>query len=128
MARKKDLTSLAIAIASGRTVRSWAEEHKISLRAAYAWAKLPETVRQVESIRSKALDRVVGRLVTRAMGAVDRITRLSSAAANEAVRLSACRALLSDLMSLRSHVSYEKRFAELEKQIDEKLGRPPGTP
>ena len=128
MARKKDLTSLAIAIASGRTVRNWAEEHKISLRAAYQWARLPETVRQVESIRSKALDRVVGRLVTRAMGAVDRITRLSSAAVNEAVRLSACRALLSDLMSLRSHVSYEKRFAELEKQIDEKLGRPPGTP
>ena len=83
--------TLAVALASGETVKDWAEKHNVKLRTAYAWAASPEVVDQVNAIRRGALEQAVGRLSRNATAASDAIVGLVNQASSESVRLQAAR-------------------------------------
>jgi hypothetical protein len=88
---------LAAAIAEGTAVAKWASTNEVPERTAYRWAAEPEVRSEIESIRRRALDEAIGRLAKRATWAVDGTVTLGEDAASESVRLSALRAVMSDL-------------------------------
>jgi hypothetical protein len=109
--------ALALAIATGRTVKAWAKEHDVAERTAYTWARSPEVRKQVHRIRRRAIDRAVGRLSRHAAAAADQIARLSKEALSEAVRFQAARAVLADLMSVSNYAAFDDRLTKIEKRI-----------
>jgi hypothetical protein len=108
---------LALALATGRTVKAWAKGHEVPERTAYTWARSPEVRKQVRRIRRRAIDRAIGRLSRNATAAADQIARLAKGAASEAVRLHAARAVLADLMTVSNYAALEQRLAEVERRI-----------
>jgi hypothetical protein len=108
---------LALALATGRTVRAWAKLHDVPERTAYSWARSPEVRTQVRRIRRRAIDRAIGRLSRHAAAAADRIAQLADAAQSEAVQLQAARAVLADLMTVSNYAALEGRLAEVERRI-----------
>jgi hypothetical protein len=66
----------------------------------------------------------VGRLARHAAKAVDQIVALSEKAESEAVRLSAARAVLAELMAVQGHAELEKRMAQIEEQLRGRAGKP----
>ena len=106
---------LALAIATGRTVKAWAKEHEVPERTAYTWARSPEVRKMVRRIRRHAIDRAVGRLSRYASVAADQIARLAKGAESESVKLQAARAVLADLMQVANYADLDDRIAELER-------------
>jgi hypothetical protein len=107
--------ALALAIATGRTVRAWAKEHDVPERTAYKWARSPEVRKMVRRIRRRAIDRAVGRLSRHAAAAADQIAKLAKGALSEAVRFQAARAVLADLMNVSNYAALEDRITQLER-------------
>ncbi len=107
--------ALALALATGRTVRAWAKEHEVPERTAYKWARSPEVRKMVRRIRRRAIDRAVGRLSRYASAAAEQIARLAKGAESESVKLQAARAVLADLMQVANYADLEDRIAELER-------------
>ena len=108
---------LAVAIAEGTSVATWASSNGVPERTAYRWAAAPEVRSETESIRRRALDEAIGRLAKRATWAVDGIVQLGENAASESVRLSALRAVMSDFITVSNFAGLEGRVAELEEQF-----------
>jgi hypothetical protein len=108
---------LALALATGSTVKAWAESRNVADRTARTWSKSPEVLHQVEAIRRQAIECAIGRLSDRASAAADRIGHLAIQAASEAVQLHAARAVLADLMSMSDYATFEKRLADVERRI-----------
>jgi hypothetical protein len=106
---------LALALATGSTVRAWAKARNVPERTAYKWARSPEVKKQVRRIRRRAIDRAVGRLSRHAAAAADQIARLAKAAESESVQLQAARAVLADLMHVANYAELEDRIAQLER-------------
>ena len=113
---------LAVAIAEGTSVATWASSNGVPDRTAYRWAAEPEVRSETESIRRRALDAAIGRLAKRATWAVDGIVELGENAASESVRLSALRAVMSDFIAVSNFAGLEVRVAELEEQFDARTG------
>ena len=111
--------ALALALATGRTVKAWATAHDVPGRTAYSWARSPEVKKRVRRIRRRALDRAVGRLSRHAAAAADRIAKLADAAQSEAVQLQAARAVLADLMHVANYADLDDRIAALERARQE---------
>jgi hypothetical protein len=109
--------ALALALAGGGTVATWARENQVPERTARTWSNSPEVLEQVDAIRRQALDRAIGRLSDHAVAAADQIARLARDATSEAVRLQAARAVLADLMTVASYAAIEGRLAEVERRI-----------
>jgi hypothetical protein len=110
-------TELALAIAEGRSVASWARANQVPKRTAYRWAADPKVRSAVESVRRRAVDRAIGRLAKRATWATDEIAVLAKAAESESVRLRALRAMLSDMMGISQFGTLEGRMALIEEQL-----------
>jgi hypothetical protein len=108
-----------VAIAAGQPVGGWAKANEIPKRTAYRWSRDPEVRRLVAEIRRRSIDKAVGRL-SKAAEAADQIIKLAREAAAEAVRLTAARSILSDLMAVSDHQQLDARIAELERRILEK--------
>lgn len=108
--------NLALALAQGRTAASWARETGTPERTARRWAREAEVIRQVEAIRRKSIDRAIGTLSRQATAAATELARLARKAESEAVRLNACRGLLSDLLTVTDHQTLERRVTELENR------------
>jgi hypothetical protein len=106
---------LALAIATGRTVKAWATAHDVPVRTAYTWARSPEVRRRVRRIRRRAIDRAVGRLSRHAAAAAGRIAKLARDAQSEAIRLQAARAVLADLMQVTDYADLDDRITALER-------------
>jgi hypothetical protein len=107
--------ALALAIATGRTVRAWAREHEVPERTAYKWARSDEVKDQVRRIRRRAIDRAIGRLSRYASAAAQQIANLAEGATSEAVKLHAARAVLADLMQVANYAELDDRIAALER-------------
>jgi len=120
--------ALALAIAAGRTVKAWAEEHDVPRRTAYNWARSPDVKEQVRRIRRRAIDRVIGRLSRHAAAAADRIAHLADSAQSESVQLQAARAVLADLMSVSNYAALEERLAEVERRLADRQAAGPDMP
>ena len=61
-------------------------------------------------------------MARRATWAVDGIVELGESAASESVRLSALRAVMSDLIAVSNFAGLELRVAELEEQFHARTG------
>ncbi len=120
---------LALAMASGQKVAAWARENQVAARTARTWSRSPEVREQVDRIRSRVIDRVVGRLSKNATAAADEIARLAKKATSEAVRLQASRAVLAEMMTVASYPALHGRMAELERMVRANSQLPtPGDP
>ncbi len=108
---------LAIAIANGIPVAEWALLNGVNERTAYRWAAEPEVRSEIESIRSRALDEAIGRMSSRVAYSVDKIFELGEIATSESVRLSALRAVISDLITVSNFSGIETRLAKLEARV-----------
>ena len=108
--------ALALAMATGGTVKAWADANAVPHRTAYSWSKCPEVLHQVDAVRRQMVDQAVGRLCEHALAAADRIARLLNDANSEAVQLQAARAVLADLMAVSNYVALNGRVAELERR------------
>jgi hypothetical protein len=115
-------SSLALAIARGKSVAAWARSKNVPLRTAYRWASDPEVRKSSEAWRRHALNQAIGRMARRATAAADGIERLAKGADSESVRLMAWRAILADQMSVAKFSNLEQRMVELEEMVDGNKG------
>jgi hypothetical protein len=115
-------SKLAIAIAQGTSVASWARQNDVPKRTAYRWAADPKVRTAAEACRRRTIDRAVGRMTRRATWAADGIATLAKEAESESVRLSALRAILSEMMSVSHFSGLEGRMAQIEDQLRERTG------
>jgi hypothetical protein len=90
---------LAVAIARGMPIVRWAQQNEVPERTAYRWSAERAVRSQVDSIRRRALDEAIGVMAERATWAVTGIVELGRRAESECVRLSALRAVMSDLIA-----------------------------
>ena len=113
-------TDLALAIANGTSVTAWARANEVPKRTAFRWAREPKVRAAVESSRLRAVDRAVGRMARRVTWATDEIAKLAKGAVSESVKLTALRAILSDMMAVAEFAGLEQRMAKIEEQLDER--------
>ena len=87
-------STLAAAMAEGKSSAEWASANGVAERTAQRWANEPEVRAEVESIRRGALDQAVGRMSQRVVWATEQIAKLAEDAKSESVRLAALRSIL----------------------------------
>jgi hypothetical protein len=110
--------SLALAVATGQTLRDAAGLAGVAERTATRrWAE-PEFRRRVAELRGELVGRALGKLADGMNDAAQTLHKLLKAK-SEAVRLGACRGLLELTVKLRESVELEQRVAELERQQSE---------
>jgi hypothetical protein len=119
---QKKKTQLALAIAQGVSVATWARGNEVPKRTAYRWASEPAVRATVESCRRRALDRAVGRMARRATWAVDQIVDLGANARSETVKLKALRAVMSDMMKVSEFSVLELRMTDIEEKLRGRIG------
>jgi transposase-like protein len=116
---ENDLTprqeAVAVALASGRTVREAAASCSAGERTVKRWLTCPAFGRRVRELRADMLGRALGRMADGMAEAADALRALLAAEA-ESVRLGACRAMLELGVKLRESVELEGRLAALERQ------------
>ena len=86
-------------------------------------AREPEVRAAVESDRRRAVDRAIGRMARRVTRATDGIAKLAKGAESESVKLTALRAILSDMMAVSQFAGLEQRMTEIEEQLPEQTAR-----
>jgi hypothetical protein len=111
------LEHLAMHVACGGSVASFARDHEIPRRTAYLWTKSDGFSEKVADYRDRVIDRLVGRLAKLGGKAVQGIGVLAEKAESEAVRLQACRAVLSDLIGIGNYATNARQFEELKAQV-----------
>jgi hypothetical protein len=109
--------SLAVALAAGRTVADWADENGLPLSTAYRWAQSRAVVDRVEAIRRDVIHSAVGQLCQHTTAAIAEIARLIKESKSDAVRLSAARAVLAEMMAVANFATLEGRLAEVERKL-----------
>jgi hypothetical protein len=114
--------SLALALAQGIRVSVWARSTNVAKRTAYRWSKDAKVRAAADAIRRRAVDRAVGRLAKHATKSAEAIIELGKSAESEAVRLSALRAVLSDMINVSKYTGLEERMAQIEEQLREQTG------
>jgi hypothetical protein len=115
-------TSLALAIAQGISVASWARQNKVARRTAYRWASEPKVRAAVNAYRTLAVDQAVGLMAKNVTSAARGIIDLAEDAKSESVRLTALRAILADMMAISNYAGLERRMAQIDEQIREQPG------
>jgi hypothetical protein len=111
--------ALALAVASGQTLREAAAAAQIAERtAARRWAD-PTFKQRVGELRAEMIGRALGRMADGMSEAAAKLRELLNAN-GEAVRLGAARALLELSLKLRESVELEQRLSALEKQAAER--------
>jgi len=115
---------LALALATGQTVRGAAEVAGIGERTATRrWAD-PGFRTRVSALRGELLGTAVGKLADAAAQAADTLTALLGAE-SEAVRLAAARTILETGHRLREGAELEERLSVLERRAEAiNTGRP----
>ncbi len=99
-----------------------AREHQVARRTAYRWAKEPRVQDAVKAYRRRAVDRAIGRMSKNVTRAADGIIVLAREAESESVKLTALRAILSDMMAISNYAGLERRMSQIEEQIGDRTG------
>jgi hypothetical protein len=108
--------SLALAVASGQTLRSAAASVGVAERTATRrWADAAFR-RRVGELRGEMTSRAAGRLVEGMVAAADRLRQLVDAT-DERVALAAAKELLAASVRIREATELEQRLADLEEQL-----------
>lgn len=109
--------NLALALASGQTLRDAAVAARVGERTATRrWAD-PTFRQRVADLRGEMVSRALGRMADGMAEAAD-VLRSLLAAEGESVRLGACRAMLELGVKLREFADVEERFAALERRAE----------
>ena len=116
-------SNLALALSQGTSVASWARENKVAMRTAYRWASQPKVRAAVNAYRTMAVDQAVGLMSKTVTRAARGIINLADDAKSESVKLTALRAILSDMMAISNYAGLERRMAQIEEQIHDQTGR-----
>ncbi len=118
-------TRLAFAVARGTSLTKWAAANHVSRTTAYRWADEPEVKACVSAIRRRALNRAVGQFSGRVAWAAHGIVDLAANASSEAVKLSALRAIYSEMIAASRFGELEDRMTEIEERFRENTGNAP---
>lgn len=108
---------LALAVASGESVRSAASRLGIPGRTAKRWAASEAFKAKVQEHRASFTDQALGRLTALAVGAVDVMGELMKEADSDSTRLAAAKAVLDKLPSLHEFFAFADRIAQLEARV-----------
>lgn len=122
---KAKLEALALAVASGTSVRAWCKKSGVPRRTAYRWTATAEFKQLVAQLRNEAVGEASNMLVTIASRAVKTLESLLSEPNPATVRLGAARAILSSLIEVNTFSDLDIRLAELEKRADARDTGPP---
>lgn len=115
--------SLALALATGQTVRDAAASVGIGERTATRRCANPDFRRRIAELRGELVARSLGRLADGMADAANVLRELLVAQTPPAVRLGACRALLELGVRLRESVEMEERLAALERLVESEQGQ-----
>ena len=107
-------TQLALAIAQGKSVTSWARDNQVPTSTAYRWATDPKVRHLVETCHRRARDRAIGRMARRVTWATDQIATLATGARSESVKLRALRSIFSDVVAVSKLPDLKSRTAVIE--------------
>jgi hypothetical protein len=107
--------ALALALATGQTLRDAADATGIGERTATRRMADPAFRQRVAELRADMVQRSLGRMADGMSDAADKLRELL-AAESESVRLGAARTLLELGVKLRESVELEARLADLEAQ------------
>jgi hypothetical protein len=117
--RQSKLEHLALHVASGGSVASFARDNEIHVRTAYAWTKLEGFDEKVSGYRASTLSQIVGRLSNLGGRAVKQMGALATGAESENVRLAASRGILADLVSVGTYAVSMSQFNELQARVEQ---------
>ena len=112
--------SLALGVACGRSVRSWARRHEIEFTTAYEWSVQKEFRLLVDRARLRVADFMVGRLVRAAKSAIDQLVWLCTRSESDSIRLSASRALLDYWIKVDRHFVLHAKMDGIEVRLHER--------
>jgi hypothetical protein len=107
--------SLALAIASGSTIKDAAALVGCSERSAYRHSATPKFRQRVNELRSEITCQAVGRLTQAASQAADTLVSLLDASQEPNVRLNASKAILANLGPMAELGELRARVDALEK-------------
>src|SRR5947209_5784354 len=89
---RNDLKSqLALMIARGQTINTWASQNEVPLRTAYRWSREPQVRGEVQEWRRFVLNLTLGRLARLSLKATDGIAKLGAGAESESGQVRAWR-------------------------------------
>jgi hypothetical protein len=108
---------LALHVACGGSVAAFSRDQEIPRRTCYLWTKEAGFAQKVSGYRDKILDKLVGRLAKLGGKAVAGIGVLATKGESESIRLAACRAILSDLISIGNYQASARQITELVSRI-----------
>lgn len=108
---------LAVAIASGRSIKAWAAENGVPPATAYRMSRSKECRDVVTEIRRRSKDRAIGILSKHLVAAAGEIGKLVSKAAAETTRLAASRAVIADLLTLEGDATIHAALSELDRRM-----------
>jgi hypothetical protein len=116
-----------MALACGASPESAAQRAGLSLRTVYRRLAEPGFQAQVRQVRGEVVRRAAGLFTAAGMASIKTLTALQEAAASEAVRLGAARAVIELGCKLRDSVELTERLAALEARLASLLGEGDGT-
>jgi hypothetical protein len=108
--------ALALALATGKTLRAAAEAAGVSERTGTRRWGDPNFRRKVFALRGELLGCALGRLVDASVEAVDVLRGLLQSE-HDSVKLSAARALLEHAPRFREYLDLEQRLTDLEGRL-----------
>lgn len=111
---------LAVALASGSSVRQAASQAGVSERTAFRRLNEIAFRKRVDEIRRVALEEAVGKLSAAGSSAVETMLDLLKSEVPVSTRLAAARAVLEFGTKLRETNDFETRLCELEERNDGK--------
>src|SRR5262245_13785461 len=96
---RDQIESMALSVASGQTIRRWAEEHDVCERTARSWAATPLFKGRLRELRDDLIDRTLARLTRASSAAVTSLIQIiGDPEAPHAAKVGAARTLLTSLI------------------------------
>lgn len=116
LAPKKD--AFALAMASGAGIKAAAGVVGMPARTCYTWAREDEVRARVAEIRADLTTQAIGKLTATAAEAAEILATIMRDENTPAqTRVTAARAILSDLLALESHAELKAKIEALEERV-----------
>ena len=110
-------TSVARAVARGRSAASWAKLHNTPLAVADEWRTLPEFTKLVEDHRLQAADQMTGKLTTQSTVAIDDLFDAFTRSPSYAAKLTSGRMLVDNWLRISLRFEATRKLAEVKARV-----------
>ena len=108
---------LALALARGVSAAQWARSNEVTKMTAYRWAKDPAVRKAVDTYRRRMIDQTVGMLTRKTAQAASRMVRIAMDGDTDSIQLTACRAIISDMITTSKYSVLEGRLLDIEERL-----------